>query len=280
MSDRVKIVDQTIYLFVLLDDIFRCLGHQTDPRARCTDSEVLTTAMVSALHFGANHADAIGFVQQTGLMPTMVEASRFNRRLHALGDLVVELFFQLGHVLKDIDTVQTYRVDSFPVKSCHNIRIRRSKLFEGEDFRGRNASKREYFYGVKVFILTNAHNIPVEYTLTPGSWADIEGLRQLPLYLPPQAVVFGDSGFTDYSHEEALAEADGIDLKVARKKNSKRPHQPWWNYLISLNRKPIETTFSELTALFGKKIHATSQRGFLLKLVLFIFAFTLDQFIN
>ncbi|MEZ4926133.1 MAG: IS982 family transposase [Saprospiraceae bacterium] len=280
MSDSVKIVEQTIYLFVILDDILCCLGHQTDKRACCSDSEIITTAMVAALHFGGNHADAIGFVKETGLMPTIVSESRFNRRLHTLAELTVSLFFQLGHVIKSLDAEQTYRIDSFPVKSCHNIRICRSKLFKGNEFRGRSTSKREYFYGVKVFIITNSQNIPVEYSITPGSWAEIDGLRQLPLDLPQNSVLFGDSGFTDYTHEDDLAIADNINLKVSRKKNSKKPHKPWWDYLIQMNRKPIETTFSELTALFGKKIHATTQKGFILKLVAFIFAFTLDQFIN
>lgn len=280
MSDSVKIVEQTIYLFVILDDILCCLGHQTDKRACCSDSEIITTAMVAALHFGGNHADAIGFVKEAGLMPTMVSESRFNRRFHTLAELTISLFFQLGHVIKSLDTERVYRIDSFPVKSCHNIRICRSKLFKGKEFRGRNASKREYFYGLKVFIITNSQNIPVEYSITPGSWAEIEGLRQLPLDLPQNSILFGDSGFTDYTHEEDLAIADDINLKVARKKNSKQPHKPWWDYLIQINRKPIETTFSEMTGLLGRKIHATTQKGFILKLVAFIFAFSLDQFIN
>ena len=66
----------------------------------------------------------------------MVSESRFNRRLHLLADLTVSLFFQLGQVIMSLDEDLTYRIDSFPVKSCHNIRIKRSKLFKGEEFRG------------------------------------------------------------------------------------------------------------------------------------------------
>lgn len=136
MSDRVKIVSQTVCLFVFIDDILISIGHLTDKRAECDDSEILTTALVAALHYGDNHADAIGFVKETGLMPTMVSESRFNRRLHLLADLTVSLFFQLGQVIMSLDEDLTYRIDSFPVKSCHNIRIKRSKLFKGEEFRG------------------------------------------------------------------------------------------------------------------------------------------------
>jgi hypothetical protein len=42
-------------------------------------------------------------------------------------------------------------------------------------------------------------------------------------------------------------------------------------------RKGIETTFSLLKALFLRKIHAVTFKGFLLKIMLFIVAFTLDK---
>ena len=267
-------------MFVFIDDILKSLHHKTDSRAQCADSEIITTAFAAALHFGGNHADAIGFVKESGLMPSMVGESRYNRRLHRLADLTQEIFFQFGHILKSLDSDLTYRIDSFPVKSCRNIRIGRSKLFKGNQYRGYNASKREYFYGIKVFMITNADNKPVEYTFTPGSWAEIDGFRQLPLQLPEKSELFGDSGFTDYSHEEDLKEGQDIDLKAARKKNSKKQHEPWINYQIQVTQKPIEITFSQLTALTGRKIHAVTQKGFLLKVMLLIFAFTLDQFIN
>ena len=280
MSDKVKIVTQTIFMFVFIDDILKSLLHKTDIRAKCSDSEIITTAFVAALHFGGNHADAIGFVKESSLMPFMVSESRFNRRLHTLADLTAQLFFQLGHVIKSLNSDLTYRIDSFPVKSCHNIRISRSKLFKGDEYRGYNASKREYFYGIKVFMITDTDNKPVEFTFTPASWSEIDGFRQLPLQLRENSELFGDSGFTDYLHEEDLKEVQNIDLKVARKKNSKKPHKPWINYQIHVARKPIEITFSQITALISKKIHAVTQKGFLLKVMLFIFAFTVDQFIN
>jgi hypothetical protein len=39
----------------------------------------------------------------------------------------------------------------------------------------------------------------------------------------------------------------------------------------------VETVFSQLTSLFPKHIHAVTLAGFLLKLALFIFAFTLAK---
>ena len=277
MSDKVKIVTETTYLYVIIDDILKSLGHREHARCECSDSEVITTALCAALHFGSNHSDAIGFVQETGLMPQMVGTSRFSRRLHRVGDLAAEMLLQLGHVFKSLSESMIYRIDSFPMNCCHNIRIPRSRLFKEEQYRGRSASKRQYFYGIKVFVMTDEANRPVEYCFTPGSWADIDGLRQMPLDLPPGSKVYLDSGFTDYKMEDELREAENINLFVARRKNSKRLHHPSVDFLISHHRKPIETTFSEITALFLKKIHAVTDQGFLLKVLLAIFAHTLTK---
>jgi len=43
-------------------------------------------------------------------------------------------------------------------------------------------------------------------------------------------------------------------------------------------RKGVETTFSVITAKFGKVIRATAIRGFLVKLKLFILAYSIDKF--
>ena len=41
-------------------------------------------------------------------------------------------------------------MDSFPVSVCRTIQISRCKIYQNEDFRGFNKSKREYFYGLKL----------------------------------------------------------------------------------------------------------------------------------
>ena len=43
-------------------------------------------------------------------------------------------------------------------------------------------------------------------------------------------------------------------------------------------RKGVETAFSVITAKFGKVIKATSIKGFLVKLKLFILAYSIDRF--
>jgi hypothetical protein len=70
---------------------------------------------------------------------------------------------------------------------------------------------------------------------------------------------------------------NGIRLSVHRKSNSKKPHHPYTKYLISIQRKRIETAFSDIAKYLPKKIHAVTETGFLMKLIMFIWAYTFDK---
>jgi hypothetical protein len=241
------------------------------------DSEVITTALVSALYFGGHLQNARGFMKMTGLVPCMLDKSRFTRRLHGLTELVCSLFFQLGQQLKELAGACDYVIDSFPVAVCDNIRINRCRLLKGEQWRGKQVSMRRYFYGVKVQVLATASGIPVEFCFVPGAESDVQALKKLPLAVAEESKVYADSAYTDYNIEDSIKDADLIELMVQRKSNSKRKDEPWIRFLKEHMRKGIETTFSLLKALFLRKIHAVTFKGFLLKIMLFIVAFTLDK---
>ena len=89
----------------------------------------------------------------------------------------------------------------------------------------------------------------------------------------PTAVEFTPN----YSIEDMLKDAENIDLLVQRKSNSKKQHEPYVDYLISSMRKRIETTFSEISNFLPKKIHAVTEFGFLLKVVIFIFGYAISR---
>ena len=270
-------IDHTTELYCIIDDLLKATGHREDVRRTMSDAEVLTTALVAALYFGGNLEHSRKFMKGAGLVPRMLSRSRLCRRLHAVADLAHTLFHQLGSVLKQMSISTHYLLDSFPVAVCDNIRISRSRLVQGEQWRGRICSKRRYFYGVKVQVVTTAEGVPVELAFLPGEANDVRGLEVLPLALPEGSTLFMDSGYTDYSAEDAAREFDGVTFAVQRKRNSKRWDEPLRAYYKQLMRKRIETVFSQITAMFPRHIHAVSFRGFLLKVSLFVIAFALNK---
>lgn len=271
--------DKIIGIFCLVDDLLKGIGHQEDSRIKISDSEVITTAIVSALYFVGHLDNGRNMMKMTGMIPQMLDKSRFCRRLHRLEALLCSLFFQVGHQLKTIAGASDYVIDSFPVAVCDNIRISRCKLLQGEQWRGKQCSMRRYFYGVKVQVITNSNGIPVEFCFVPGSESDVQALKKLPMTVAPESKIYGDSAYTDYTIEDDARDSDSIELMIQRKSNSKRTDEPWIRFLKLQMRKGIETTFSMLKGLFLRKIHAVTFKGFLLKILMFIIGFTFNKLV-
>lgn len=168
-------------------------------------------------------------------------------------------------------------IDSFPVAVCRNIRINRCRLLNDEAYRGYNASKREYFYGFKVEVIVTADGLPASYFIVAGSVHDGKALQAMHLDLPPQSSLYGDSAYTNYEIEDLLLECEQVSLLTQRKSNSKRKDSPAMGFIKTVMRKRIETTFSQIEAAFPRAIHAVAPQGFLLKILLFLFAYTIKE---
>jgi len=269
--------DNTIAIYILLDDILQAIEHKENLHRQVNDAMVMTTALVGAWYFGGNWETARSYMQRHHC-PEMLSKSRFNRRLHTLALCCEQCFRLLGWVFKSSQTRQHYVLDTFPVALSHNIRIHRCRLVQGEDYRGRNASKREYFYGYKVALLINSEGLPVELAFIPGSYAEQSALARLDFDLPTGSVVWQDSGFTDYEWEDFYLENEGIEFATQRKKNSLRGDDFPTYIAKKQNRKRVETSISEITRRFPKRIHAVTIEGFQFKVFLFILAFAIIKY--
>ena len=158
---------------------------------------------------------------------------------------------------------------------CRNIRIRRCNIYRGEAFRGYCAAKKEYFFGLKVSLIVTEAGEPVEMLLVAGSTADIRALRSMDLNLPQGSTLFGDSGFLDTDFETALRQEAGVNLVVPRRSNMKQQLDGCLEYVCGVRRKQVETTFSQLTERLARSIHAVTARGFELKILLTVLAFSI-----
>lgn len=268
--------DKVISLYCIVDDILIHMGHREDRRIKVKDSEIITTAFVSALYFSGHHDNARMFMKAKGYCPAMLSTSRFNRRLHRLSELLYRLFEQLGQHLKDMAGATDYLLDSFPVPACDNVRIFKEKRLQHGGFRGRWSAMSRWYYGVKVQVLT-LEGVPVEFCFMPGAQSDVHGLTKLPLSVAPHSSIWADAAYTDYKIEDLLLETEGVHLLAKRRAKSKRADTPWMDYLKTQTRKTIETTFSCIKAKMPRSIHTVTANGFYLKTALFLIAYTFEQ---
>jgi hypothetical protein len=260
---------QIVLIFWLCDDLLKGLHHVEDRQSQLSDAEVMTAAIVAMLYFRGNFRMACQFLCEYDYMPHMLSRSRFNRRLHRISELFLTLFLSLGEYWKVLNERSSYVLDSYPIAACDNYRIPRCKLYQGEAWRGYIASKKRFFYGVRVHILITESGQPVEFFLAPRAMSDTAALSRYNLDVPEGSWLTGDKAYTDYTVEDVLHEA-GVELLPIRKTNSHRPLPPFFTYLQASVRKIVETTGSLLERLLPKSIHAVTARGFELKVALFV----------
>ena len=272
--------DKIISIYCIIDDILKGINHQEDKRRRISDSEIILTAIVSSTGFYGNHCSAVNFMKQYGFIPEMLEQSRFNRRLHKIGTLLYELFEIVSSYFKDLCCELHYIIDSFPVPVCNNMRISNCKILKEKKWRGYTASMRNYFFGVKVQLLTTKDGIPIAFHFTPGKTGDAKAIGKMIDKLPPESSIYGDSAYTDYGLEDAALKRKCILLKIQRKSNAKRIDTIEQKNEKLKMRKRVETTISDIKKLFPRTIHAVTLKGFLIKLTLFVFGLQLSKSIN
>jgi hypothetical protein len=224
----------TATYYCLTDEMLQASGH-TEPWQRTfSDAEAGDHCAGSRRHFQRQLRQSQGLPEvrwlhaghalEEPVQPTLAQGHR--------RPLLRTLFFMLAEVHKTREDEKpredgskdesVYLVDSFPVPVCDNIRIDRCKLYQDEEYRGYTASKRRYFYGLKIHVLVTSSGDPVEVFFTPGSRNDTRALKQFDFDLPDGSTIHGDKAYNDYDFEDLLAEAAEINLSPLRKKNSKR----------------------------------------------------------
>lgn len=270
--------DKVLAIYCFVDDLLKAIHHHTKQGCRTTDAEIITTALISALLFKGNQSLALHYLSTGSMMPGLPKKSGFTKRLHALSELLLTLFEQVGHLIKQLNCTHRYLLDSVPVAVCHNIRISHCKLLKGKQFRGWIPSKRQYFYGVRIQVITTDDGLPVELCFLPGAANDAEAIGRLQWDFQAGDAIYADSAYTNYLFEDVAAEA-GIALQTVRKANYKRKDAPWVNYLKHHYRKRIETTFSGIVDFMPKALHAVSTKGFYIKALLFVMAYQFNQII-
>ena len=267
--------EKIITLYCFFDELLKALGHKDDDQAQLSTAEVMTVAAVAAELFTGNQQKSLDFLISHGYIRPFSK-SRFNRRLHRIPEALWQLsLFVMAKMHQKSNQKREHVVDTFPVPVCRNIRITRCKIYRDEAFRGYCASKKEYFYGLKVCLIVTEFGQPVEMLLVPGSTADITALRNMDLNLPEQSTIFADSAFLDIPFETALRQEAGLHLVVPRRKNMQEQIDGCLEFVCRFCRKRVETTFSQLCERLARSIHAVTARGFELKIMLTVLVFSI-----
>ena len=111
-----------ITAFVLMDTLLERLEHRSHSLAHVLDSEILTIAVVAAKYFQNHHEHALCVLREAHYLSARLELRRFNRRLHALTDILAFIVTTLCEVLVH---GEVFVIDNIPVPACRRVRARR-----------------------------------------------------------------------------------------------------------------------------------------------------------
>lgn len=245
---------QIIAIYCLLDDYIQSIGHKDWPNVKLTSAEVMLISVVGMRFFYGNVDTARKFLIEHKYIQKSLSKSALNRRMHKIPMKWWEGILEFIQLIKHQGVLPLeYIVDAFPVSVCRNIRIRNCRIYQGEDFRGYNYSKREWFYGLKVTVIASRDGCPLRVMFCPGREHDSVPFRLMDRNLPEGSEIYGDSAYLDYELQDRLKELEKVKLIAEPKSNSLRPIDLHDFVNLKHIRKFIEGAFGVISRLFPRK---------------------------
>jgi hypothetical protein len=199
--------------------------------------------------------------------PNLPGYQQFVKRLNQLAD-VLELVFAVVSLGLDANVVSA-AFDSMPVVLAGARRSNRAKVAQDLCSKGYCASKKMWYYGVKLHLVINADKNRAPYTIVLGDFTaasthDIEFLKK------NFRLINAERGYGDkaYLSEEMSEKMRGVGIELLCP--PKKPRQAELSYaqhflgcIVSGTRQAIETAFNWLNAHtgLGKASHIRSSNG-------------------
>ena len=254
--------EQTIItVYVVIDDVLKLAQHESHKLSQLSDAEVLTVAVTAALYFHNHQERTLYVMEQMGYLSGHLSISRFNRRLHSLGDWLSMILAVLSEVFAQ---GTLYIIDSMPLPVCKRKRAGRCRKVGGKDYYGYCAAKDEKFFGWRLHLVCTTDGLPVSFSVLPAAYHDLTPIHELTFCLPSGALVVADKGYNSGKDEASILAHTGVRL-VAKRKDNMTPNCPTDEALIRSYRKRIETVNSQLENMGIQRLHVRTNEGFFLK---------------
>lgn len=245
--------------YVLVDDAYQALEQyygawrRSGPEPTCSDSEVITVALIVDTWFHGHEALGLAFLRQyhPTLFPHLPPNGWFNTwrtRLVPLIDHVRRLITAHYRLIAADDPDRL--VDSAPIPVCTYRRAGANRTLNGSAYFGVMTSRGAKLFGVRLYLTTTTNHVIDDWVLAPASYHDSQVLPALCEQLQ-DTVVLGDGAFHNPTSAPVLAERTVFVYAPPRWDTRARP--PWPEPIrrwIRMIRRRIETALSVLTTVF------------------------------
>lgn len=279
--------DFCLWTSTIVDDMWQGIAQgftRPGPAPLCSDSEVLTLALVGECRGWDLETDLLSFWQDhRDLFPILPSQSRFNRRRRQLCNafnLVRRAILSLLDLAQDPQGV----IDSLPVPVIGFHLVPGSanastwKAF-GAAF-GKVPTKKETIFGSKLHRLLTLGGVILDFELAPANAADVTVGAEL-LAEHRDLDVTGDKGYRSAPLARALREERGITLRTLPRANEAEQVPAATRHRLNHVRQIVETVNGQLTEQFHLEInHAHTFEGLCTRLLTKLTAHTLCIYLN
>jgi len=249
--------DIALTMYVCVDDAYQALlarfgpVRQRGPAPAVSDSEIITGVLLCELFFEGDEHRFCHFLAQymRHLFPRQLHRSQFNRRRRAL-TARIELIRRLWRDKLLPQDEDLRLIDSAPVPVCTYARSNRCRTVQGAEYCGRISAKKAKFFGFRLHATATPGQLIDEWCLAPASVHDIRVAAEL-LADETQLAIIGDAAYTSAEFEAELWQDAMVLLLPLRRANQHQQWEPQVRRLFIRVRLRIETTFSQLTVVFG-----------------------------
>lgn len=278
--------DFCLLCYVLIDDCLRelapKLGLKPGPPSECSDSELITMAIVGECREWNKETTLLANWQLfPDLFPVVPSRTRFNRRRRALGS-VINLLRRLLLSQLDLGFDQLGVMDSLPVPVLNFHLVPRSRndwQAYGAAF-GHISSKKQTIFGYKLHLLITANGLITDFVLTGANTDDRQvALQMLSEY--SNLTVLADKAYISEPIAHFLEQNQQLKLLTLPRSNQKKTVTPQQQKLHNHFRQIIETVNSQLSEQLAlEENYAHSFAGLASRLITKLTAHTLSIYLN
>jgi len=277
--------DFCLWMYVMVDEIWQPISplfKRPGPAAECSDSELLTMALVGECRGWDEETTLLSnWREHRDLFPIIPWQSRFNRRRRALLNAFNLIRRTLLQML-DLSADGQCAIDSLPVPVVKFHLVPSSTgdwACHGADF-GRVASKKLTIFGFKLHLLVSLGGVILDFELAPASAADLTVGADL-LADHTDLTVFGDKGYISADLARQLRHRNRLNLMTLPRKNQANQPPKAVSHTFNAVRQIIETVNGQLTEQFNLQVnHAHSFWGLCTRLLTKLAAHTLCIYLN
>lgn len=238
-------------LFVLVDDWYLEKGRgyfvaKVGCKPKFSDSELMTLMLGAEYLPFAAESQFLAYMQANhrDLFPNLLSQSQFNRRARRLRFLMEQM---RRDILVDwgIEQEEIFLIDTKPVPVLGYKRRKKRSNFRGSANYGHCASRKFYYFGYKLVMVTTLSGLPVAYELVAANVDERKAAETVLDYLK-NAMVIGDKGYIGAEWQAQILQQTGNRILTPKRKNQKTQHGPHIQAMLNGLRERIEGVFHEL----------------------------------